>query len=278
MSKKFIVSYEYGKPTKKAIQLEVYNGIKKTANVVSRYILALVLIAATFFFRALYLNNEANTQAVKNNIKGKHIEISEETRTETDNLLSTVNVQVFSQVNLDSGTGVVISMSDEMLILTARHVVDKGSNVSYVIRFYDGSETSATLKYVSSDYDWSVLSIPKDNVPLSILSIVKPAIFEENEVVEGEKVYNIRDDYLDETSVYNGKINKDSMFQLSQESLSLSGWFIETDYSVKIGASGGGLFNENGRLIGICSQSDEIMQRSLFCKTKDIKDWLTNLE
>ena len=254
---KFVIATENGQKTRKAVQFEISNKVKKGTKNAGKILAAFVIVFATIFFNVLANDSDFNNKTqTTSNIKVSN----QETRTESDNLLATVNIQNIDAYYSEQGTGTIIKMdNEEMWILTARHVLSENPKMTYIILFADGSETIATTKYISNTSDWSILSIPIDNVPISIRSITKPAIVELETPTKDENVYNIRFDYLEGVSIYNGKINDTNYLNINLNAHSYSsGSFIETDYSVKVGSSGGALFNENGRIIGICSQADEV--------------------
>ena len=221
-------------------------------------VLALLLIVSIFCFKTL-ADTQKNMIFNSSKTSKTIVENNEETRTKADNILSTVNIQNIDSTYLENGTGSIIKMdNEEMLILTARHVLSDSTNMPYVILFGDGSETIATTKYISSKSDWAILTIPINNVPLSIRSIAKPVIIEDQKVGKGDKVYNIRYHHKDGITMYDGEITNTTYVNIRPDTKAYSsGIFIETNYSVITGASGGALYNENGKLIGICSQSGD---------------------
>lgn len=267
----FVVACENGKTTRKGLQVEVVDIAKKQLSMLPRLLIAFILIVATFCLKELTIGDNV----VKDNIlENKVYASTTETRTEADNILSTVNIQTTYNNMFSTSTGVIISIeNEEMLILTARHNCDVGYKTTNLIEFADGSSTYATLKYMSGNNDWAILSIPLENVPLSALSIVKPIVIEAGEIKKGDKVYNIRNHYLDGITIYNGKISNTNMYSTSGNLYNI-GFYLETDYVIKVGSSGGGLFNENGRLIGLASQTNTTTKTSLFVPIDDIVTWL----
>ena len=270
----FYVATANGKNTRENLQFVVFKSAKKITGNAIRLIAAFLIVVTTICLKTLAEDNMLNNNLLNKNVYDT-INSSDEIRTETDNILSTVNIQTFGNDFLETGSGVIMEITnEELLILTARHVVTASDNPMFVIRFADNSETIANVKTLSSDSDWAILSIPIDNVPLSVVSTMKPVVFETNEVEVNDEVYNIRSHYIDGIYVYNGKVVEKNAFNLRGNRYG-TGLFIKTNYNVLEGASGGGLFNEYGRLVGISSQTGIHESSSLFCNTKDILYLLT---
>lgn len=272
---KFYIATVDGKNTKKEIQFVVCKNVKKITGTTLRLFAAFLIVVTTICLKTLAEDNYINNNILNKEVYGT-INSSNEFRTETDNILSTVNIQAFGNDFLETGTGVIMKITnEELLILTARHVVTIDDKPMFVVRFADNSETIATVKSLSSDDDWAILSIPIDNVPLSVISTMKPVVFETEDPKNNENVYNIRSHYIDGIYIYNGKIIDTKSFNIRENRYG-TGTFIKTNYNVLEGASGGGLFNENGHLIGISSQTAINENTSLFCNIQDILQTISN--
>lgn len=164
-------------------------------------------------------------------------------------------VRIFVDYKRDTfcGSGFVVS-SDKTgtLIATNYHVVEGSpTNISVLI---DGQEVSATREFYSESKDLCVLRI---NTPLK----VKVAALSSGEVKRGDAVYAVgypaAADYLsasyaissDETTITNGVVSsvRDTTFTAVGGTLRL----IQMNADINQGNSGGPLFDEKGRVVGI---------------------------
>lgn len=140
--------------------------------------------------------------------------------------------------NTGSGSGVIITADG--YIVTNNHVIESASNVTVYLQ--DGTKYSATLVGTDSFSDLAVIKIEAENLPAATLgSSVNTAV--------GSTVYAIGNPLgVFSSSVSRGIISGlDRTITIDGISMTL----MQTDAAVNPGNSGGGLFNEEGQLIGI---------------------------
>lgn len=135
------------------------------------------------------------------------------------------------------GSGVVLAPDS---IVTNRHVLSEGSKV----RIVQGSETCrASVAWVDPDHDLAVLRINRGQDPACRLNAPSvPLRLSPNPAV-GERVYAIGTPEGLELSLSEGIISGLREFE--------NGHVIQTSAAISHGSSGGGLFDAEGRLIGI---------------------------
>jgi hypothetical protein len=130
------------------------------------------------------------------------------------------------------GSGVVVAPE---LVITNRHVVDAGE--IWRVKQRDTSPR-AYVKYVDPDHDLAELSVSglkADSVPLRVSASLKV----------GERVYAIGSPRGLELTLSDGLISGLREYQ--------RGTLIQTSAPISQGSSGGGLFDAQGRLVGITS-------------------------
>ncbi len=139
------------------------------------------------------------------------------------------------------GSGVIVS--NEGLIVTNAHVVEKANNVYVVLN--DGTVLKAKVIEKSEEDD---LALVRTEEPLQ----VQPAPFAcAKDIMTGETVIAIGNPFGFENSITLGVISGiDRSFKNQQCDYSCSG-LLQTDASINPGNSGGALFNLDGELVGI---------------------------
>ncbi len=145
-----------------------------------------------------------------------------------------------SESLLGSGSGVVWSTGDFSYIVTNNHVVDGGSY--FMITFPDGEQVEGTLVGTDLYADLAVLKIKKSG-----LTAIKPST--NAEIKEGMTVLAIGNPLgeLGGSKTF-GKIST-SARDVEIEGITMT--LIQHDAAVNSGNSGGGLFDVQGRLVGI---------------------------
>ncbi len=128
------------------------------------------------------------------------------------------------------GSGVVIAPGN---IITNRHVIEDG--VSFRVE-HSGKTWPAKLIKIDPDHDLAELSVAKLDAPaVTVLDSAKLAV--------GEKVYAIGSPEGLELTISEGLISGLRDFD--------DGRVIQTSAAISPGSSGGGLFDAQGRLVGI---------------------------
>jgi S1-C subfamily serine protease len=128
------------------------------------------------------------------------------------------------------GSGVVIAPGR---VITNRHVIEEGA--SFKIK-HSAVEWPAQLVRVDADHDLAELSVAGFNAP-------SVHVRESSALVVGEKVYAIGAPEGLELTISEGLISGIRDFDKSQ--------VIQTSAAISPGSSGGGLFDTEGRLVGI---------------------------
>ena len=159
--------------------------------------------------------------------------------------------QIYTRESESSGTGIIISQTEDELLIATNHHVATGSN-KLEITFIDGTTAEAKIKGMDSEMDLAVLAVDIKSIPddtkgeIAIaklgdsrdLKLGKPVIVIGNALGYGQSVT---------TGIISG-LNR----ELTMEDGS-TGTYIQTDAAVNPGNSGGALFNIDGEVIGIVS-------------------------
>lgn len=165
---------------------------------------------------------------------------------------STQNPDYQGFFNLASkGSGVIFRDSKtngEAYIVTCFHVI-RGYTTQVFVLLYDSYiPIKATMVYYSSVYDIAVLKISGEEY---VNSNATPAqIADSSFIVEGDEVVAIGNPLGSGFSVTNGVISKTTDLVLVD---GITHRVMRTDAPINNGNSGGGLFDNNGSLIGIVS-------------------------
>ncbi|MBC7162892.1 MAG: serine protease [Immundisolibacter sp.] len=128
------------------------------------------------------------------------------------------------------GSGVVLSKDE---IVTNCHVIEKSATLSVEHR---GREYSATLKHSDYDHDVCSLNVTGFDAPAAVLGSTKP-------LKVGQKVFAIGAPQGLELTLSEGIIS--SLREVT------GGRYLQISAPISPGSSGGGLFDEEGRLIGL---------------------------
>lgn len=168
------------------------------------------------------------------------------------------------------GSGVVIGIGQ---VITNCHVAQK--NQSIQVR-QSGNTFKATLQFADRTRDLCQLSVPTLQAPSVTLGTTK-------NLAIGQRVYAIGAPQGLELTLSEGLISSLRNYEGSQ--------YIQTSAAISSGSSGGGLFDEKGRLIGITTfyfsegqnlnfalpvdWISELPMREKFTETGDGIDWLS---
>ena len=150
---------------------------------------------------------------------------------------SVVTVKIFSGPDnrlLVQGSGVVVGPGT---VVTNRHVVESDSEIRVI---YQGQAYPASVMYADRDYDLCALGVPSLPAPqVDMVSVQAIRV--------GQRVYAIGAPRGLELSISDGLVS----------SVRPYGAFplIQTNAPISKGSSGGGLFDTDGRLVGITTSS-----------------------
>lgn len=136
------------------------------------------------------------------------------------------------------GSGVIID-SDQGLVLTNNHVIDKADKI--IVTLQDGHQLNADVVGKDPDADVAVIRIPANN-------LTELPIADSNQLRVGDFVVAIGNPFGLGQTVTSGIVSA-----LGRSGLGIEGYedFIQTDASINPGNSGGALVNLKGELIGI---------------------------
>lgn len=137
------------------------------------------------------------------------------------------------------GTGVIVS--DQGLILTALHVVEKAKTIR--VSFADGTETTAAIESADPENDIAVLSTER------LPDVVVPAVLGGGLRV-GDETYAVGHPLGLVGSISAGVVSGLDR-SLSRDSGAPLRGLIQFDAAVNPGNSGGPLLNRNGQVVGI---------------------------
>ncbi len=158
----------------------------------------------------------------------------------------------FEQESEGSGSGVIVGMDDdELLIVTNYHVVEGADELT--VCFNDSEEAiySAQIKGTDENNDLAVVAIPISDIDQEDLAMISIATIGDSDSMKiGDNVVAIGNALGLGQSVTSGIISAvDREVIIDNYSANL----IQTDAAINPGNSGGALFNMDGELIGINS-------------------------
>ena len=147
-----------------------------------------------------------------------------------------------------SGSGVIVGMTDEqVIILTNNHVVQQSNSLS--VTFNETKTCDAAIKGTDASKDLAIISVSKKDIDAETLSNIKiSSIGNSDNIKVGEHVLAIGNALGIGQSVTYGIISaKDREI----DEIGNSSKLIQTDAAINPGNSGGALLNMRGELIGI---------------------------
>lgn len=164
----------------------------------------------------------------------------------------------YQQESESAGTGIIISQTDEeLMIVTNYHVVEGFETLT--VTFSDESSVEADIKGTDSEHDLAVIAVPLNSISddtmkaISIatlgdstkLKVGEPAIAIGNALGYGQSVTTGVISAVNRTNITTNQTTGE------QETSDIS--LIQTDAAINPGNSGGALVNANGEVIGINS-------------------------
>jgi len=163
------------------------------------------------------------------------------------NIETTIIHSAYKNIGIINGTGFLIN-KEKGLFLTNSHIVSPGSVCRYTLRFADGKESKAKLRYYDPWQDFAVLEVAPEDIPEQAMAIkLKP-----NGVIENEEVFIIGNNGGKEYSFLSGRIA--SQF----ESM---GYFPNQSFRITLnnapGSSGSPVLNMEGEVIGIIHSGND---------------------
>jgi len=191
-------------------------------------------------------------------------------QTATDPQAATVRIIVDEPESHAVGSGTIIDSSQNgAVVLTCGHLFRNWSksSVVYVERF----ESGVPVRYQASLVDYQI-----DDIDIGVLVINPGKVVPSARVAqqadllrEGDPVFSLGCDHGDLPSRRDSRVTKLNRYMGSAN--------IETAGAPVQGRSGGGLFNSNGELLGVCFAADAQLDEGLYCGTRSVLDRLQKL-
>lgn len=195
---------------------------------------------------------------------------------------------VYQQEIQSAGTGIIISQTDEeLLIVTNNHVIADSETLT--VTFVDETSVEADVKGADSIYDIAVIAVGKDQVSTDTMNALAVATLGDSNMLKvGEPAIAIGNALGYGQSVTTGVISAvnrqiasanqqtGQMSAASEEGVNL----IQTDAAINPGNSGGALVNLNGEVVGI--NSSKLAQTTIegmgyAIPISDVSDIIDNL-
>ncbi len=158
----------------------------------------------------------------------------------------------FEEESEGSGSGVIIGLNDdELLIVTNYHVVEGADELT--VCFFDSEDAvyAAQIKGTDENNDLAVVAIPTSDISEDVLNAISIATIGDSDSLQvGDGVVAIGNALGLGTSVTSGIISAvDREVYIDDYTANL----LQTDAAINPGNSGGALFNMRGELVGINS-------------------------
>ncbi|MFN6300741.1 MAG: trypsin-like peptidase domain-containing protein [Planctomycetota bacterium] len=195
---------------------------------------------------------------------------SENPVTATDPQAATVRIIVDEPESHAVGSGTIIDSSQNgAVVLTCGHLFRNWSksSVVYVERF----ESGVPVRYQASLVDYQIEDIDIGVLVINPGKVVPSArVAQQADLLrEGDLVFSLGCDHGDLPSRRDSRVTKLNRYMGSAN--------IETAGAPVQGRSGGGLFNSNGELLGVCFAADAQLDEGLYCGTRSVLDRLQKL-
>lgn len=191
----------------------------------------------------------------------------------------------FEQESKSAGSGIIISQTDEeLLIVTNYHVIENFETLT--VTFADESSVEADVKGTDSSHDLAVIAVPLDKISDDTMDAISIATLgDSTKLKAGEPAIAIGNALGYGQSVTVGVIsalNRETTTtnQSTGETESDGVKLIQTDAAINPGNSGGALLNANGEVIGINSAklaSTEVEGMGYAIPISDVSDIIDNL-
>ncbi|MEZ6059665.1 MAG: trypsin-like peptidase domain-containing protein [Planctomycetaceae bacterium] len=182
---------------------------------------------------------------------------------------ASVRVTVRDGRNQDFGTGTIVhSVPGKSMVLTCAHLFHNVSKdaITKVELFKDGRAVSYPAKVVGGDRESDLAMLQISTV--SALP-VSPIVGPDRQLLEGDDVFSV------------GCSNGGPPSTLSMKVVSLNRYLGPSNIVCTLipqkGRSGGGLFNQDGELIGVCSAADREQNEGLYMASVAIRRLITDL-
>lgn len=196
---------------------------------------------------------------------------------------------VYKQNVTNAGTGIIVSKTDdELLIVTNNHVVADSQTLT--VTFADTSSVEAAIKGTDSRHDLAVIAVPLSSVSKETMDKIAVAkLGDSTKLKVGEPAIAIGNALGYGQSVTTGVISatgrvagrsQDANGQQQSEGTAEDVKLIQTDAAINPGNSGGALVNASGEVIGINSSklvAETVEGVGYAIPISDVSDIITNL-
>lgn len=181
-------------------------------------------------------------------------------------MASSVRIRVTYNGKVQFGSGTIIhSRKGRTIILTCAHIMDQaGDNPKVQVDVYSGPRKQTFVgTIIGHDIkpDVGIISIPTSS-RLPVVPVAVPSL----KLKKLQRVFSI--------GCNNGKDPTHESAQLSGIDRYIGPNNLETNHAPEHGRSGGGLFDQKGRLIGVCSAADRKGNHGLYAGHRAIYDML----
>ncbi|MCA9211578.1 MAG: trypsin-like peptidase domain-containing protein [Planctomycetales bacterium] len=172
-------------------------------------------------------------------------------------LHATVRLKIEDQDGHSYGTGTIIdSHASEALVLTCGHIFrdSQGKGRITVDLFAPGSQKAVPGRVLRYDLqsDLALVAISPD-VPVTPVKVAESAI----KSIRGDKVFSVGCNHGREPTIMEGRVNAIDRYVGPPANIVVSGQPVD-------GRSGGGLFSEDGQLIGVCQAADPEYKEGIY--------------
>lgn len=190
----------------------------------------------------------------------------------------------YQQEMESAGTGIIVSQTDDELLIVTNHHVIQGSE-TLTVTFNDESSVEAGVKGSDAAHDVAVIAVPKDQISDETMKAISVATLgDSTQLKVGEPAIAIGNALGYGQSVTVGVISAvDRELASKDESTGQIGSavkMIQTDAAINAGNSGGALINVSGEVIGINSSKlagTQIEGMGYAIPISDVSDIIDNL-
>jgi len=161
--------------------------------------------------------------------------------------------QLSEEESESAGSGVIISKTDdELLIVTNYHVIEGSDELTVCFNDSEDAVYEANVKGTDSDNDLAVIAVDLEDISDDVLdSITIATIGDSDDLSVGDQVVAIGNALGYGQSVTSGYVSALNREVATDENTTTT--LLQTDAAINPGNSGGALFNMKGELIGINS-------------------------
>lgn len=191
----------------------------------------------------------------------------------------------YQQEMKSAGTGIIISQTDEELLIVTNYHVIQGSE-TLTVTFNDESSVEADVKGSDASHDVAVIAVQKNQISGDTMKAISVATLgDSTQLKVGEPAIAIGNALGYGQSVTVGVISAvdremSSMDETTGQVIGSAVRMIQTDAAINEGNSGGALINVNGEVIGINSSKlagTKIEGMGYAIPISDVSDIIDNL-